>query len=102
MSTVIDGCMPMGRLQSTQVPVPHPDEGQVLPAQSPCAKEGRTSVVLGRKDTRQIKQVTYTKCEVKYYLVRVKVIVVVAKVRAHGEIGGRDTPTGVRVEKPSS
>ena len=91
----------MKRLQSTQVPVPHPDEGQVLPAQSPCVK-GRTSVVLGRKDTRQIKKFTYTKCEVKYYLVRVEVSIVVALVRAHGEIGGWGTPTGVWVEKSSS
>jgi hypothetical protein len=65
-------------------------------------KEGRTSVVLGQIGTRQIKQVTYAKCEVKYYLVGVKVIGVVAKVRAHGEIGGRGTPTGVRVERSSS
>ena len=64
----------------------------------PVQKDGRTSVVLGQKGTRQIKQVTYAKCEVKYYLVRIKVIVIVAKVRVHGKIGGRDTPTRVRVE----
>jgi hypothetical protein len=68
----------------------------------PVQKEGSTSVVLGQKGTRQIKVVTYAECEVKYYLVRVKVIVVVAKVRAHREIGGRDTPAGVRVERSSS
>ena len=92
----------MRRLQFTQVPEPHPDVGQVLPAQSPCAK-GRKNLSRAReKGTRQIKQVTYAKCEVKYYLVVVKVIVVVAKIRAHGEIGGRDTPTRVRVERSSS
>jgi hypothetical protein len=58
--------------------------------------------MLGKKGTRQIEQVTYAKCEVKYDLVRVKVIIVVAKVREHGEISGRDTPTGVRVERSSS
>jgi hypothetical protein len=31
--------------------------------------------------------------------VRVKVTAVVAKLLAHGEIGGRDTPTRVRVER---
>jgi hypothetical protein len=65
-------------------------------------KKGRTSVVLGQKDTREIKRITYAKCEIKYYLMRVKVIVVVAKVRPHREIGGRNTPTGVRVESSPS
>jgi hypothetical protein len=96
----------MRRLQSTQIPEPHPAVGQVLPAQSPYAKKrkklSRTRALGQKVGTRQIKQVTYTKCEVKYYLMRVKVIVVVAKVREHGEIGGRDTPTGDRVEISSS
>ena len=100
---VIDCCMPMGRLQSTQLGLPelHPDVGQVLPAQSPCAKGRRNLSRAREKGTRQIKQVTYAKCEVKYYLVCVKVSVVVAKIRAHGEIGGRDTPTEIREELSS-
>jgi hypothetical protein len=44
----------------------------------------------------------YTKCQVEYYHVRVKVFVVVTIVRVKGEICGRYTPTGIQVKRTSS
>jgi hypothetical protein len=94
--------MPWDAYSPRKYPSHIPMRAKYCQPSHPVQKEGRTSVVLGQIGTRQIKQVTYAKCEVKYYLVGVKVIGVVAKVRAHGEIGGRGTPTGVRVERSSS
>jgi hypothetical protein len=44
----------------------------------------------------------YTKCQVEYYHVRVKVFVVVTIVRVKGETCGRYTPTGINLKRSSS
>ena len=44
----------------------------------------------------------YTKCQVEYYLVRVKVFGVVTIVREKGKVCGRYTPTGIQEKRSSS
>lgn len=66
-------------------------------------KEGVLQSCFGRlrKAGREGNQ-AYTKCQVEYYLVRIKVFGVVTIVREKGEICGRYTPTGIQEKRSSS
>lgn len=70
----------------------------MLPAASPCGK--KNALVVLDQNVKTGKGVAYAECQIKDYLMKAKIFVIVANARDHREVCGWFAPSGVsRVER---